>query len=227
MNLRVSNQNICALTRTEILVVISMVAVLILIFFEKNKSDIHSARLYSANIECINNQKEIGQSFRVWANDHNDKYPMQTSLTNGGTMELANGENAWINFRAISIKLTTPKILICPADWDKIATTNFATDFNNSRLSYFISLNPTNEYDPENFARMFLFGDENFAVGGISVKSGLLEVSTNTPISWTAARHRFHGNIGLIDGAVEQVTTNRLQTVFHQSNLGTNCFAIP
>ncbi|MGH7951045.1 MAG: type II secretion system protein, partial [Limisphaerales bacterium] len=156
--------------------------------------------------------KQIGLAYRIWEGDHGDKYPMATSMTNGGTMELANGKNAWINFFVMSNELSTPKILICPADTDHSPATNFAIGFNNSHISYFVGLDAN-----ETYPQTFLSGDDNFAIGGVPVKSGLLELSTNAPISWTAARHKFSGNIGLSDGSVQQTTTSYLRQMLPQT----------
>ena len=186
------------------------------------RSEFLVGRHKSARIVCVNNQKEIAASFRAWANDHNDKYPMQVSVTNGGTMELANGGNAWINFFVMSNKLSSPKILICPADTDKIAATNFATDFNNSKISYFVGLD-ADDANPQ----MFLSGDDNFALDNVPIKSGLLQLSTNAPISWTAARHTFSGQILFTDGSVEQTTISLLRQKLQQTGIATNRLAIP
>jgi type II secretory pathway pseudopilin PulG len=226
MKPRISNHKAAALTRVEVLVVISIVAVLTLIFFRKTELEIRADRLYSANILCVNNQKEIALSFRAWAGDHNDKFPMQVSVTNGGTMELANGENAWINFFVMSNKLSTPKVLICPADTDKIAANSFTAGFDNSKISYFVGLDANDTYP-----QMFLSGDDNFEISGIPIKSGLLEVSTNTPIAWTAARHKFHGEITFADGSVNPSSnkneTHRLTDYIQQTGVATNRLAIP
>jgi hypothetical protein len=74
---------------------------------------------------------------------------------------------------------------------------------------------------------MLLSGDDNFEIGGVPVKSGLLELSTNTPISWTAARHKFVGNIGLSYGSVQQVTQSGLRQAVQQAGFATNRLAIP
>src|SRR5258708_32066970 len=87
MKPRISNHKTAALTRVEVVVVVSIVAVLILIFLRKTELEFRADRLYSANITCINNLHEIGVAYRIWKGSHNDKYPMQTSVTNGGTME--------------------------------------------------------------------------------------------------------------------------------------------
>jgi prepilin-type processing-associated H-X9-DG protein len=148
---------------------------------------------------------------------------MQVSVTNGGTMELANKGIAYVNFQAMSNELSTPKFLICPVDADHIVATNFTTDFNNSKISYFVGVDAVDEYP-----QRILSGDDNLEISGVSVNSGLLELPTNAPIIWTAERHKFVGNIGFADGGVIQVTTtNGLQKLLPQTGLATNRLAIP
>jgi hypothetical protein len=138
-------------------------------------------------------------------------------------MELvADGKNTWLNYLVMSNELSTPKVLICPADTDHSFAINFGTDFNNSHISYFVGLD-AKEMNPQ----MFLSGDDNFAVAGVPVKSGLLELSTNTAVSWTAARHKFFGNIGLADGSVQEISSLGLQQAFQQPGAAVNRIAIP
>ena len=79
-------------------------------------------------------------------------------------------------------------------------------------------------------AANFLAGDDHFEVNGVPVKSGLLEFPSNTPIAWSAARHKFAGNIGLIslaDGSVQSVTISGQTNLLHQTGLATNRLALP
>lgn len=209
------------MTLIEVLVVVFVLAVLALILLPTGP---HSKR-HPARIVCVNNLKQIGLAYWIWAGDHNNKFPTQVSIngTNGGgTLELASGNNAWINFTVMSNELSTPKILHCPADKDRVSAANFTTDFNNQKISYFVGL----DADPSR-PQTILSGDDNFAIGGVSVKSGLLEFTTNTPIAWTAARHINAGNIGLADGSVQSVTTDGLQKLIQQTSVATNRLAIP
>ncbi len=210
------------MTLVEVLVVIALVAILAAMFLPANN---HPNR-HAPRINCVNNLKQIGLAYILWAGDHNDKFPMQVSITdtNGsGTMELFNGTNAWINFAVVSNELSTPKIVYCPADNEHVRATNFTTDFNNSKISYFIGMDVTNESN----SHMFLSGDDNFEINNISVKSGLLELSTNASIVWSAARHKFVGNIGLADGSVQMLTADGLRQALQQIGLATNRLAIP
>jgi hypothetical protein len=178
--------------------------------------------------------KQIGIAYQLWEGDHDDKYPAAISTTNGGAMEpLARG-NVAAEFLVMSNELSTPKILWCPADTLRIWATNFYA-LNNSNVSYFVGLD-AEARKPQ----VLLSGDDNFAIGGIPVKSGLLALSTNIPIAWSSGRHnaynshfwtpardRFAGNIGLADGSAQQVTTDGLQQALQQTGVATNRLAIP
>jgi hypothetical protein len=181
-----------------------------------------SAKRKATLIQCANNLRVIGLAYKLWSGDQTANYPMQVSVTNGGTMELANKGIAYVNFQAMSNELSTPKFLICPVDADPIVATNFTTDFNNSKISYFVGVDAVDEYP-----QRILSGDDNLEISGVSVNSGLLELPTNAPIIWTAERHKFVGNIGFADGGVIQVTTtNGLQKLLPQTGLATNRLAI-
>jgi hypothetical protein len=84
-------------------------------------------------INCANNLKQIGLAFRTWAIDNGDQFPSNVSTNKGGTMELsiANREGVdahpeWI-FQVMSNELSTPKILVCPADGSKQPAPDFRT----------------------------------------------------------------------------------------------------
>jgi hypothetical protein len=80
------------------------------------------AKNKAQDIYCINNMKQIGLAFRTWAIDNDGKYPFNVSTNKGGTMELsARGGDGFDSdaariFQVMSNELSTPKILICPAD---------------------------------------------------------------------------------------------------------------
>ena len=231
MKPRFSHQRNRALTRVEVVMVIGvlfMIAVLLL-------PVLVSIRNPQRPLNCVNNLKEIGIAYWVWAGDNNDKYPMAVSVTNGGAMELVATGNVAACFLVMSNELTTPKILLCGQDKHRVWATNFATGFDNSYISYFVGLD-ANESKPQ----MFLSGDDNFAINGMEVKSGLLQLSTNAPVTWTSGRHaaynshvwtparyRFVGNIGFADGSVRQVTMDELSQALQQTGLATNRLVIP
>jgi prepilin-type processing-associated H-X9-DG protein len=205
-----------ALTLVEMLVIIFVLGFFVLVILSSGDNTSHHKAI---RIACAYNLKEISLAGRIWAGNHGDKYPMDVSVTNGGTMELSSvGTDVWRNFVVMSNELTMPKLLICPAD-ERDEATNFGPNFGNMNISYFVNLDAV-EADPQ----MLLFGDDNFEMGRVSVESGLLHISTNTPIAWSAARHGHAGNVALTDGSVQQLTTSGLREYI--SNV-TNRIAIP
>jgi prepilin-type processing-associated H-X9-DG protein len=111
--------------------------------------------------------------------------------------------------------LSTLGILHCPADTERVGATNF-NDIE-GKISYFINLD-AKVFFPD----MPLDGDDNFAINGIPVKSGLLGLSSNTPILWTTARHKFVGNIGFADGSVAKISNSGLLKALEQTRPSTN-----
>ena len=107
-------------------------------------------------------------------------------------------------FQVMSNDLTTPKILVCPADTNRFAAGNFTTDFDSSHISYFAGLDADDAYPQE-----LLSGDSNLAVDGKAVASGLLRITTNAPVTWTSERHVNQGNIGFADGSIWQGTDDK------------------
>lgn len=207
------------MTLTEVLVVTVVLAVLVVVLLPAFIADRPS---HAPRINCVSNLKEIGLAFMMWAGDHNDKYPIEISVADGGTMELAATGNVLATFQIMSNELSTPKVLFCPADTVHTITNTFGVNFTAKNISYFIGLDANT-----NRSRELLSGDDNFAIGGVPVKSGLLEISTKYPLTWTAARHVNQGNIGFADGSAGDVTTAKLKITLLQTGLATNRLAIP
>lgn len=230
MKPRFSNQRNHALTLIEVLVVVVVLAVLVAIFLPSGPVGKDRAMRFS----CVNNLKQIGLAYRIWAGDNNDKYPMEISVTNGGTLELVGGPDAWKTFQVMSNELSTPKVIFCPADSERgSAATNFGDDLKN-KISYFIGVDATTN---EN---VLLSGDDHFLINGSPVKPGLIEVTSNTPIAWDSSHHvsvesrawffkkkTGWGNIGLGDGSVQSLSSSNLLEQIKQIGLATNRLAIP
>jgi competence protein ComGC len=96
----------------ELLLLTGMVLVLAALVLPQMARRAHTPR----GAYCTNNLKQIGLSFKQWALDNNDRYPMEVSVTNGGTMEFVKSGTAWVHFMVMSNELNTPKVLVCPMD---------------------------------------------------------------------------------------------------------------
>jgi prepilin-type processing-associated H-X9-DG protein len=185
-----------ALTLIEALVVIALLVILAgLLLPMLAKRDHRGCR-----IKCTSNLKQIGLSYRMWAMDHGDKIPMAVSTNDGGALELIRAGNAVPIYQVMSNELSDPKILFCWENPKLVLATNWTTGFSAKNISYFIGLDAAT-----NNPTMVLAGDDHLQIRGVPVKPGLLEFTTNSPISWTAARHNSAGNIALADGSVQQV----------------------
>jgi prepilin-type N-terminal cleavage/methylation domain-containing protein/prepilin-type processing-associated H-X9-DG protein len=219
MQPRFGNESRRALTFIEVLVVIALLAVLAVMILP----GVEPAPRTAQRVNCVNNLKQVNLALRIWEEDNNNEYPMQVAVTNGGGKEWMIAGDVADCFRVVSNELSTARILICPADTDHTIATNFDSDFNNSHISYFFGVDVTNDNNP----RMVLDGDDNLAINGTVVKSGVFDLSTNAAASWTAARHRHVGNIGFADGSVLEESSNGLQEALIQTGLATSRIAIP
>jgi prepilin-type processing-associated H-X9-DG protein len=209
-----------ALTLPEVLVVIVTLGILVAMFLPV----LAAAKRHPSRINCVSNLKQVNLAYVIWAGDHNNKYPMAVSVTNGGAMETIATGDVVKCFICLSNELSTPKVLVCPVEVDlgKIAATDFVNDLHNSNISYFIGVDADEAYP-----QRILSGDDNFLINGSPIKSGLVQYLTNTSIAWGADRHQFVGNIGYADGSVNALFSPGLQATFLQSDLATNRLAIP
>jgi hypothetical protein len=240
MKLRASNHKTAALTRIEVVVVIAVLSLLIICCLPFLLARYSSRPEPSYGLTCVNNLKEISLGYYLWAGDNNGKYPMEVSVTNGGTMEFAATGDVVKTLQMMSNELSRPKILYCPLDLQRTNAVNFVS-FNQKNISYFIGLDAS-----LNRPQTVLAGDANLAINGVLVKSGLLQFSTNAPVTWTSSRHvpdnihfwtpdskkhagyiAFAGGSTGLNGLIWQTEDKTLFQAFTISGLATNRLAIP
>jgi prepilin-type processing-associated H-X9-DG protein len=214
MKPRLAHQRTVAMTLTEVLLVITalvlLAAILLLALAAANRK--------SNRLGCTSQLQQVGVAYRMWADDHADKFPMQTSVANEGAMESIATGIVTACFSVLSNVLSNPAILICPQDTKHFSATNFAT-LENSNISYFVGLDAA-DTQPQ----ALLSGDDNLMVNGTEVRPGILNLHTNDSLSWTKERHQGAGNVLLGDGSVQQVTSADLTSIVR---LATNRLASP
>ena len=211
-----------AFTRRDLIVVIAMLALLVAMLIPM----LAAAKRRDNRLNCISNLKQVNLALRIWEGDNHNQCPMMVPATNGGAMEWIAAGNIAACFQVMSNELSTPKILICPLDRKHVPATNWTTDFNNSHISYF--LNPDAS---EAYPQMIMSGDDNLAIDGVPVKSGMVLLPANAAITWTAERHGRVGNIGFADGSIAEESFSGLQNALQLSLQGipitTNRIVIP
>ncbi|MEK7685653.1 MAG: type II secretion system protein [Verrucomicrobiota bacterium] len=151
-------------------------------------------RLKSNRIGCLSNLKHIGLAFRIFATDHNDQFPMRVLTNKIGSFKYLQAEEGIRYWQAMSNGLSTPKLLFCRADKRKEAA-NFA-QLRKENISYFLGLDAA-----ENRPQALLAGDRNLAANGVPLKPGLVKLTTDLTLGWTAKMHQHKGNVILGDGS--------------------------
>ncbi len=186
-------------TLIELLVVIAIIVILAAMLLPV----LNRGKMRAKQIQCVNNLREMGLAFNVFAHDHESRFPMQVATNAGGAMEyvqrgyLTQGEFYFTCriFQTISNELVAAQHLVCPGDTTRAETNTFA-NVNNRNLSYVVGVNAQ-----PGGSTMILAGDRNIAPDLVPPVS--IYHLYNTSLEWSSDLHRFKGNLLFADSHVE------------------------
>ncbi len=201
----------------ELFITIACLALLAAVFLPA----LAKSKARSSRLNCNNNMKQIGLAFRSWSLDNGDRFPMQVSVNNGGTMELAARGEAYPHFQVMSNELSTPRILLCPTDEKRSYATSFAAGLADTNLSYFINMNATNGANDT-----LLFGDRNLT-NRTPTGSRLVALAKADSLAWTKDLHSEKGNLGFGGGSVDSFRNGSAGNAIKIVDGTTNWLAVP
>lgn len=241
-----------AFTLIELLVLVAVIALCAATLLPALALTKASAR----RIYCANNLKGIGESFLLWGRAHGDAYPMRVPVASGGYRDFigvralfispqSTGRGVFGIFRCLSNELSTPKVLVCPAENEsRLPATTFsdvtapdssgqALLTNDLNVSYFVGVDAA-ETNPS----ALLVGDHNLGSDGkITPSRGFVSAPSayspdfkvslgtnfisNGGVSWLSTMHSNQGNVALGDGSVSQWNRVQLQKALRNSGVTT------
>jgi competence protein ComGC len=206
-----------AFTWIEMVVVIFVL--IVLVFSVVLPRLAHSSKVLPYT--CLNNLKEIGTAYRLWAGDNGDLFPFQQTVASNGCLNYLINANQGVlcstNYWLMQNELGQyPRLLLCPTD-ERTPARNFSTNFDNTHVSYFVGVSAT-----ATFPQSIQGGDRNlgpdtfpapdYGYSPADGKGNDVAVPIAGPVSWSLKMHSNGkpaeaGNILLADGSVQQVST--------------------
>jgi len=187
---------------------------------ENSSAEADDAAARKMKVDCVNQLKQVGLSFRYWSHDHGDQFPFNVPGAKGGTLEFcqrtADGfdANAFRHFQVLSNLLIKKDMLICPADTSTQPAINWAR-LTSANVSYKLRTGPQiSERNPgELLVQCPIHGNTLYCDGSAFQQSGyqtftfsadprtLSKQAESTPKSVKDESSKSGGHVLNLDGA--------------------------
>lgn len=245
MNKRSPKHKTQAFTKVELLVLLVISGVLASLL----ALALGKAKERAQRIQCIDNLRQTSTGFRLFSADGSPDYPF-ASLSKGTAVpaglprfDSKSPGELWKLFQSASMDLSSPRVLVCPADPGRISADSFGTNGLSTEfahtgqrlnaLSYFASIDANEQYlenihmgdryltrDPEaktEATTTFLSGQNDVGYGSTSL----------TELRWITTIHGGGGNAIFMDGSAYFLTSAKLRTALRKQGTATNRIWLP
>ena len=170
-------------------------------------------------INCTNNLKQIGLSFKIWSLDNQDRLPTEVPAAEGGAKESLERGLVCSVFEVMSNELSTPKVLLCPQDTARHWPSNACWTLTDKNISYFVCRHPDQSDSPG-----LLDGDRNLTNRMVR---NYVPFTRDLSLGWSKEMHRQKGNVGFVDGHVDQFANDQLVLKRQGKRIETNRLLVP